>query len=53
MKLARRKVPALAARASVSAVHIHAAGAEAARRLADYADALRYEGIDAAAVEQA
>ena len=56
MKLPRRKVLALAAGAAVSPAYIHAAGAETPRplaeRLADYAEALRYKNLDAAAVEQ-
>ena len=56
MKLPRRKVLALAAGAAVSPAYIHAAGAETGRplaeRLADYAEALRYENLDAATVEQ-
>ena len=55
MKLPRRKVLALAAGAVVSPAYIHAAGAETARplgeRLADYADTLRYEDLDAVTVE--
>lgn len=57
MKLRRRKVLALAAGVAMAPVHIRGAGAETARplaeRLADYADALRYEQLDAATVERA
>jgi len=56
MKLPRRKVLALAAGATMSPAYVRSVGAETARplaeRLADYADALRYEDLDASTVEQ-
>jgi hypothetical protein len=55
MKLPRRKVLAMAGGAAVSPAYIHAAGAETPRplaeRLADYADTLRCENLDATTVE--
>jgi 2-methylcitrate dehydratase len=57
MKLIRRKVLALAAGAAALPAWGRTAGAQAARplaeRLADYADTLRYEDLDAATVERA
>jgi 2-methylcitrate dehydratase len=57
MKLIRRKVLALAAGAAALPAWGRTAGAQTARplaeRLADYADTLRYEDLDAATVERA